>query len=58
MVLEKSQRTEEKCNNEKFIGFVQYKIVQFLFVNKSCEMRSRAFFLETVKNKSLEIICC
>ena len=58
MVLDKSQRTEEKCNNEKFIDFVQYKKVQLLFANKSCEMRSRAFFLITVKNKSLEIICC
>ena len=49
MVLEKSQRTEEKCNNEKFIDFVQYKKVHLLFANKSYKMRSRALFLKPSK---------
>ena len=39
MVLDKSQRTEEKCNNEKFIDFVQYKKVQLLFTKKK-ELRN------------------
>lgn len=34
MVLDKSQRTEEKCNNEKFIDYVQYNNVQLLFAKK------------------------
>ena len=49
MVLDKSQRTEEKCNNEKFIDYVQYNNVQLLFAKKELRNEEQSIILKTVK---------